>query len=201
MLAFSQAAENNKEPILEILRTVFVPADAPMTVLEIGSGSGQHAVYFAQNLPHVIWQTSDLAENHLNMLARLAAANVENARPPLELDVAADPWPIERVDGVFSANALHIMSQTHVAHFFRGAGQVVASGGYLCVYGPFKYDGEFTTESNAGFDQWLKHQDPVSGIRDFEACDEMARAVGFKFLADHAMPANNQFLIWRKSAE
>jgi Protein of unknown function (DUF938) len=195
MPPFSQAAENNKEPIARVLREAF--ADA-LKVLEIGSGTGQHAVYFGQCLPHLIWQPSDLESNLADIRARLAAEAPDNVLAPMALDVAMQPWPAIKVDSVFSANAVHIMSWPHVVHMFRGIGQIIAGQGTVCLYGPFKYRAEFTTPSNAEFDLWLKRRDPLSGIRDFEDVDALARAIGLQLVANHAMPANNQLLVWRR---
>ncbi|MEQ1888511.1 MAG: DUF938 domain-containing protein [Alphaproteobacteria bacterium] len=195
MLPFSQAAENNKAPIADILCGIF--ADV-REVLEIGSGTGQHAVYFGQCLPHLIWRTSDLADNIPDIRARLAAEASENVIPPVVLDVAVQPWPVTKIDGVFSANAVHIMSWRHVVHMFRALSQVLCDRATLCLYGPFRYKGEFTTPSNAQFDLWLKQRDPQSGVRDFEAVDALANAIGLRLVADHAMPANNQLLVWQR---
>lgn len=195
MLAFSQAAENNKQPILRVLRTAFAGV---RNVLEIGSGAGQHAVYFGQHLPHLIWHTSDLAHNLDDINARLVAEAPANIIAPIALDVADTVWPVSDIDGVFSANAVHIMSWRHVMRMFEGIGKILAPRGTLCLYGPFKYQGNFTTASNAQFDVWLKQRDPLSGIRDFEAVDILARAQGLHLVADHPMPANNQLLVWRR---
>ncbi len=195
MPAFSQAAENNKAPIALILREAF--ADV-RNVLEIGSGTGQHAVYFGQCLPHLIWRTSDLAHNLAGINARLAAEAPPNVIPPVALDAAAQPWPVTDIDGVFSANAVHIMPWEHVVQMFGGIGQILRERGMLCLYGPFRYKGEFTTPSNAQFDLWLKQRDPQSGVRDFEAVDALAHAIGLRLVADHAMPANNQLLVWQR---
>jgi hypothetical protein len=195
MPTFSQAAENNKEPIAQVLREAF--ADA-CEVLEIGSGTGQHAVHFGQCLPHLIWRTSDLAHNLPDIHARLTAEAPANVMPPVALDVATQPWPVTDIDGVFSANAVHIMSREHVVHMFRGIGRIMCDRATVCLYGPFKYNGDFTTPSNAQFDLWLKQRDPQSGVRDFEAVDTLARAIGLHLVVDHAMPANNQLLVWRR---
>jgi hypothetical protein len=112
--------------------------------------------------------------------------------------VRADPWELAPVDAVFSANTLHIMGFSSVCEFFRGVGGVLRLPGVLCVYGPFRFGGAHTSESNAEFDRWLKARDPVSGVRDFEALDALARDAGLEFAADHAMPANNRTLVWRK---
>lgn len=196
-LSYSQAAENNKEPIADVLRGVFKDVGS---VLEIASGTGQHAVYFASCFPHLMWQPSDLPEHLGDIQGRLSQEGRENTLPPVALDVAQDPWPVATVDAVFSANAVHIMSWAHVEQMFRGIGGVLAAGGVLCLYGPFKYGGEFTTPSNARFDDWLKSRDPVSGIRDFEAVDALALKQGLSLLSDTAMPANNQLLVWKRSS-
>ena len=192
---FSDACERNKGPILQVLLEAFARVHH---VLEIGSGTGQHAVWFAQGLPHLIWQPSDVPEHLPGLRARFETEGPDNLRLPLPLDVSSHPWPVLKVDGVFSANTLHIMSFAHVEYFFRGVGEVLGDGGTLCVYGPFRYGGKYTTPSNAEFDFWLKRRDPVSGIRDFETVNTLAEAQGLALLADHAMPANNQTLVWRK---
>lgn len=195
MLPYCQAAENNKEPILAVLRDAF--ADV-RRVLEIASGTGQHAAHFAAALPRLTWQPSDLPPNLPGIEARRRAGGTANLLAPIELDVGRFPWPESGFDGLFAANCLHIVSWPLVTDFFRGAGEVLGAGGTLCVYGPFKYGGAFTTGSNARFDAWLKGNDPASGIRDFEAVDALAREQGLRLAADHAMPANNQLLVWRR---
>lgn len=195
MLAFSQAAENNKEPIADVLRGAFKEV---RSVLEIASGTGQHAVHFGACFPHLTWQPSDLAEHLDDISERIIAKGTANVLAPVVLDVAVHPWPIGAVEGIFSANCVHIISWAHVEHMFRSIGEVLAQGGVLCLYGPYKYDGDFTTESNARFDQWLKSRDPLSGIRDFEAVDGLAREQGLSLVQDVAMPANNQLLIWQR---
>lgn len=196
-LPFIQAAENNKEPIVRILHDAFREA---RKLLEIGSGTAQHAVYFGKYLPHLIWQTSDLAENIDSIRRRLAAEATENVLSPITLDVANHPWPVANVDAVFGANIVHIISWSDVEHMFRGVGDCLAEGGVLAIYGPFKYRGDFTTKSNARFDLWLKSRDSMSGIRDFEAVDTLARAQGLRLVKDYAMPANNQLLVWRRAS-
>jgi SAM-dependent methyltransferase len=195
MLPFSQAAENNKDVIGQILFKAFSPCK---TVLEIASGTGQHAVHISALMPNIIWQTSDLTENHDGMKKRLALEAGENIRMPLVLDVAQNDWPVGKVDGVFAANAVHIMSWMHVEALFAGLGKHLANDGILALYGPYKYNGAFTTESNARFDLWLKDRDTASGIRDFEAVDGLAQNIGLQLLADHKMPANNQLLVWKR---
>jgi hypothetical protein len=196
MLPVSEACERNKGPILEILRVVF--AD-PGPVLEIGSGTGQHAVYFAEQLPHLTWQPSDVPENLPDLEARIRLEGGANVRAPLSLDVRDHPWPIQTAAAVYSANTLHIMDEASVQSFFRGVGSVLSSGGILCVYGPFRYGGRYTSGSNASFDRYLKARDPASGIRDAEWVDALAARHGLSLEADHAMPANNQMRIWRQA--
>jgi cyclopropane fatty-acyl-phospholipid synthase-like methyltransferase len=195
MLAFSEACERNKYPILNVLRVALAPC---RNVLEIGSGTGQHAVYFACELPQLRWQPSETAENLDVLRARIDAEAPPNVAAPVRLDVREHPWPFARLDAVFSANTLHIMSWQSAHDFFRGVGEVLNSAGVLAVYGPFRYAGRYTSESNAAFDRYLKERDPSSGIRDFEAVDGLARKEGLELDSDHAMPANNQTLVWRR---
>lgn len=193
---FSESCEQNREPILTVLRTWF--ADR-RHVLEVGSGTGQHAVYFAPELPHLVWQTADVPQHHAGIRAWLEEAALPNVRPPLALDVNNATWLDGRYDAIFSANTLHIMSWPEVMRFFEGVGIVLEPGGVLAVYGPFNYNGTFTSESNARFDAWLKARDPASGVRDFEAVDELARAQGLDLQQDIAMPANNRTLVWKRT--
>jgi cyclopropane fatty-acyl-phospholipid synthase-like methyltransferase len=195
MLSVSEACERNKGPILEVLRAELAASER---VLEIGSGTGQHAVHFAAHLPHLAWQPSELLENLPPLSERLGLERLPNLQPPLTLDVRDDPWRVAPVDAVFSANTLHIMSWSSVCEFFRGLSGVLAAPGVLCVYGPFRYHGRHTSDSNAEFDRWLKARDPESGVREFEALDALARAAGLALTADHAMPANNRTLVWRR---
>jgi len=196
MLPFSEACERNKEPILAVLREAFAAASQ---VLEIGSGTGQHAVHFAHHLPWLAWQPTDRSEHLESLAARVRQEGPANLLGPLELDVLAPgPWPVTHVDAVFSANTLHIMSWQAVEAAFRGIGTVLRPGGVLAIYGPFCYGGAFTSESNAEFDAFLRARDPDSGIRDAEAVDRLARDQGLELVADHAMPANNQLRVWRR---
>jgi SAM-dependent methyltransferase len=194
---FAEACERNRGPILEVLREAF--ADC-RSVLEIGSGTGQHAVYFAARLPYLVWQTSELPVHHAGILAWLAEAQLPNLRQPLVLDVAGD-WPAATYDAAFTANTLHIMAWPLVERFFRGVRGVLAPGAVLAAYGPFNYGGAFTSESNAQFDRWLKSRDPASGIRDFDQVCALAAANGLAFVRDVPMPANNRTLLWRRLSE
>lgn len=197
---FAPACERNRAPILTVLRDRF--ADR-RHVLEIGSGTGQHAVHFAAAMPWLQWQCSDRAEHLPGIRAWLDEAALANTPPPLELDVAGDAWPRAgtgdgRFDAVFSANTLHIMAWPEVEAFFAGVGRVLGDGGVLVVYGPFNDDGAYSSDSNRDFDAWLKARDARSGIRDVEAVDALARGAGLRLLDDVAMPANNRCLVWRR---
>lgn len=198
MLVYSEACERNKDPILRVLAEALRDC---RHVLEIGSGTGQHAVHFARHLPHLVWQPSDLPANLPDLSERIRLEGSSNLRMPVILDVRSHPWSIERVDGVFSANTFHIMDWDSIEHFFRGVGQTLQPGGVLCVYGPFRYGGRYTSASNAAFDRELRVHDPDSGIRDFEAVNDLAQAQGLELVTDHAMPANNQTLVWRRQAD
>lgn len=195
----SEACERNREPILEVLRQV-LPEKG--TLLEIASGTGQHAVHFGAAFPRLTWLTSELPQQHDAIRIWLEEAQLPNVRPPLALDVHQPTWPVARVDAVFAANLLHILSWEGVQRLFDGVGPVLAPKGVLCVYGPFNYGGNYTSDSNARFDGWLKARDPRAGIRDFEAVEALARRGGLSLFRDVAMPANNRTLVWRKvSAE
>lgn len=192
---FSQACENNKQAILEVLNRYW---DSPGKVLEIGSGTGQHAVFFAQNLPHISWQTSDLVDNHPGILAWMHDYQGENLRPPFELSVAKDDWQLSDFSGVFTANTAHIMSWDEVKCMIKGVATSLNEGGFWVIYGPFNYAGQFTSDSNERFNEWLQAQAPHRAIRDFEALCERAKAVGMSLLEDYSMPANNRCLVFQK---
>ena len=194
-LPFSEACERNKAPILAVLREVL--ADRAR-VVEVGAGTGQHAVHFARHLPHLSWQPTDRREYLTGLAARIEAEGTPNLRPPLELDVLQPEWPPLDADAVFSANTLHIMGWPEVEAFFRGVGPLLRGGGTLAVYGPFRYRGRFTSRSNADFDRMLRERDAASGIRDFEAVDRLAVGAGLEFRRDVTMPANNQLLVWHR---
>ncbi len=167
-------------------------------VLEIGSGTGQHAVHFARHLRHLVWQPTDRADYLPDLAARIAGEGTPNLLAPLELDVLHRQWPQVTADAVYSANTLHIMSWPEVEAFFSGVGHTLAAGGVLVVYGPFRYAGHFTSDSNAAFDRSLRERDPASGVRDIEAVNRLAETQGMAFTADHAMPANNQLVVWTR---
>lgn len=195
MLPYSDACERNKDPILAVLRQEFARCTH---VLEVGSGTGQHAVHFALAMPHLVWQPSELPDAMPALRKRIFNEGPSNLRAPVPIDVTARPWDVRRVDGVFTANTLHIMGWPQVEAFFAGLPDVAKPGAVLAIYGPFRHDGEYTSPSNESFDAMLRARDPASGIRDFEAVDGLARASGFTFVAKHAMPANNETLIWNR---
>lgn len=196
MKPYSESCEQNQAPILEILRETLANQKR---VLEIASGTGQHAVYFGRALPHLTWQTSELAQNHEGILAWLNEAQLSNVLPPVAIDVNHDRWPIEIVDTVFNANTVHIISWPEVERMFAGIARVLSAGGILCLYGPFNYGGRFTSESNARFDAWLKSRNKNSGVRDFEAINRLAETYGLFLLRDVAMPSNNRTLVWQRA--
>jgi hypothetical protein len=193
-LPFSQACENNKNPILAILRRHLRGDES---VLEIAGGTGQHCVYFTENFPELKWQSSDIPSNVKNLNLRINSTARDNLPAAIPLDVNQPVWNCPDSEIVFTANSLHIMSARSVENLFRGLDQI-GNTKKLFVYGPFKYDHEFTTDSNANFDLWLKEQNAESGIRDFEWVCELASGVGLTLLEDNVMPANNQLLVWHR---
>lgn len=194
MKSYSESCEKNQAPILAVLKEIFAEQKR---VLEIASGTGQHAVYFGRELPHLIWQTSELAQHHASIQAWLDEALLPNVLPPLSADVNDAHWPVAPVDAIFNANTVHIISWPEVELLFAHIEQIIAPAGYVCFYGPYNYGGHFTCESNARFDAWLKSRDPNSGVRDFEAVNRLAASHGLDLLRDIAMPSNNRVLVWR----
>lgn len=194
-LPFSQSCENNKSYILEVLTRVF--ADR-RRVLEIASGTGQHACHFAANMPWLRWQPTELPENLPVLHPRCAAYGGDNLLPERALDVCDQPWPVDIPDAVFSANSLHIMAFSAVEKLFTTLGNSAGDDVVLAVYGPFNYNGRYTSDSNARFDQWLAQKSPDSAIRHFEEVNSLAAGAGFELQGDHEMPANNRLLVWAK---
>jgi len=194
MKQFSDACERNREPILQVLRHAFADRTS---VLEIGSGTGQHAAYFAPALPHLAWQPSDVAENLPSIRVWRGEAQTPRLLEPIELDVD-QPFPAVQADAVFSANTCHIISWPQVERFLAGVGKLLPEGGVFALYGPFHYGGKPTSPSNAEFDAWLRNRDPKSGVRDFEAIRDLAAKRGLALEGDNAMPANNRLLVFRR---
>ena len=195
-LPYSEACVRNAEPILAVLQRHFKDRHE---VLEIGSGTGQHAVHFAAALPRVRWQASDRDENLPGIRAWLSKAALANTPEPLVFDVDA-AWPRGSFDAVFTANTLHIMSWAQVERLFAGLPWLLAPDARLVVYGPFHYHGRATAPSNADFDAMLRARDPAMGVRDAEAVDRLAASVGLELIDDVAMPANNRCRVWRRLA-
>ena len=195
MLPLSAACERNKDPILEVLRVRF--ADRAQ-VLEIGSGTGQHAVHFTRTLTHLTWHPTEQLAYLADLAERVKLEGGHNLRPPTLLDVTQAVWPVRSVDAMFTANTLHIMSWTEVIALYRGVGAVLAPGGVFCVYGPFRYDGRYTSDSNQEFDRMLQERDPQSGLRDILAIASLAEQYGLILDADHDLPANNRLVVFTK---
>jgi hypothetical protein len=196
MKPFSESCERNRGPILGVLKRIF---SRTRFVLETGSGTGQHAAYFAPELPHLVWQASDVAENLPGIREWIREAGASNLRDPIVLDVDQD-FPSLQVDAVFSANTCHIMSWPQVERMFEGIGKIPTLK-IFCLYGPFNYGGRHTSESNARFDAMLRARDPVSGLRDVDELVRLASQNGLKLEEDNAMPANNRLLVFQKQLD
>ena len=192
------AAIRNREAILEVLRH---DLDGKLKVLEIGSGTGQHAIHFAAGLPELTWQTSDRVQNHDGIRQWIASSGLDNVISPLELDVSDHPDIDVKYDAIFSANTAHIMSADSVVDMIELVGTALAPGGKFLLYGPFCIDRQFTSESNRRFDESLKAQDPSMGIRDMEWLDELADRQKLARVRTYAMPANNMLVAWEKTGE
>ena len=198
-LPFSQACENNRVPILEVLQSAF--ADR-RHVLEVGSGTGQHSVYLAPQLPQLVWQTSELPLHHAGIQAWHAAHPAPNLRAPITLDLRSSPWPTTAdgpFDAAFTANTVHIVAWPLVERLFGLVGTNLPAGGIFAIYGPFNYHGQFTSDSNRAFDAWLRARDAASGIRHFEDVVALAERNHLRLQHDHAMPANNRTLVFAHS--
>ena len=196
MLPFSEACERNKQPILEVLRVAF--ADRTQ-VLEIGSGTGQHAVHFAAQLLHLTWHPTEQLAYLPDLAARVKLEGSRNLRQPTVLDVKQTVWPLRSVDAVYTANTLHIMGWAEVIAMFRGLDTLLAPDGVLCVYGPFRYGARHTSDSNRDFDRMLQDRDPLSGLRDAAEVSALAARHGLRLRADHDLPANNRLLEFVKA--
>ena len=198
---FAQSCERNRDPILAVLQPLLA---GRKQVLEIGSGTGQHAVHFAAALPQLVWQCSDHADHLPGMRLWLDEAGLANTPPPIALQAdpvlglqPPPPVPAAGYDAVFTANTLHIMSWEAVCALLQGVAALLPAGGLFAAYGPFKRDGQFTSDSNRDFDAWLKARDAASGIRDREAIDVQAAAHGLQRVHSHCLPAHNELLVWQ----
>ncbi|MGB0454980.1 MAG: DUF938 domain-containing protein [Bacteriovoracaceae bacterium] len=195
---YSPSCERNREPILELLKEYDVSKGR---LLEIGSGTGQHAVYFAGEFPSLEWVCSDVKENHRGIKAWLEEEKLSNIKGPELLRVAHDDFPDKKpFQYVFTANTLHIMSWKEDKALFKLLGKRLREGSLVFIYGPFNYKGQYTSESNESFDGWLKERNPQSGIRNFEDILAGMKKHGFKLLKDHEMPANNRTLVFERLA-
>jgi len=192
---FAAATERNSLPILDVIHHEF---EGVSSVLEIGSGTGQHAVSFGKALSHLVWQTSELAENHAGIALWLDEAGLPNVRMPIELDVMTAEVAPQSYDAVYSANTAHIMSFPAVVKMFSLISRALRDDGVFCLYGPFKQGGEFSTQSNADFDNSLRERNSEMGIRDIETLDKLGTSEGMVRERLYAMPANNCLVTWVK---
>ena len=199
---YSSACDRNKQAILDALNLFLVEQsnNKPCRLLEIGSGTGQHAAFFAKHLPHVEWQPSDINGRLASIEAWQKDAKLANLLPPINLNINSDSWRAETIDHIFTANTAHIISVSQLHRLFKGAAKYLPSCGYLFIYGPFNYDGLYTSDSNAAFDLWLKDRDSQSGIRDIAMLNSFANQNSqFSLVEDIAMPANNRLLVFKKN--
>jgi cyclopropane fatty-acyl-phospholipid synthase-like methyltransferase len=188
---YSESCDQNKAAILSVISSIY---SNNSNVLEIGSGTGQHALFFAEKMPGLTWHTSDCKPYLSGISMWLGGAELSNVIAPLELDVTTSTWPEIDVDAVFTANSLHIMNDREVEAFMKGVGDLLSPKSNLVIYGPFNYAGSYTSASNESFDQWLKGRDDKSGIKNFEDITKMAADNGFQLVCDYEMPANNRIL-------
>jgi hypothetical protein len=191
---YSSSCDENQGPILQVLGPLLASSSR---LIEIGSGTGQHAVYFSAHLPHLTWQATDRAEYLPGIRLWRGDAGLPNLPEPLELDVTG-PWPCGNYDAAFSANTVHIMGDAEVAALFAGLPAVLTAGAPFALYGPFNYGGRYTSDSNARFDAWLKARDPLSGIKDRDTLVTLGKANGLSLTEDHPMPCNNRILVFRR---
>jgi len=193
---FSAACERNRDAILAVLQQVVTHKDERL--LEIGAGTGQHAVYFAAQFPWLDWHPTDVTANLAGISMWISEAKLRNVIKPVRLDVKTDDFPKLRFDLVYTANTFHIMSWKDCKSCMKLMGNRLREGARAVIYGPFKYNGEFTSESNATFDLALKESDPSSGIRAFEDVNRAMEKNGFELVEDHEMPAHNRALVYRR---
>lgn len=195
---YSESCDQNRAVILSVIQPLLLNT---RSILEIGSGTGQHAVFFSKNLPHLIWQTSDCNEYIEGIKLWLAESENEKSPQPVELNVTQENWPEMEFDAVFTANTCHIMNQHSVEIMIERVGEKLPRNGQLIIYGPFNYNHQYTSSSNEQFDCWLKSRDKESGIKNFEDLNDLAEQSGMKLIGDYEMPANNRILYWKKYSQ
>lgn len=193
---FSPASERNRGPILEVLKENITHEDRRL--LEIGSGTGQHAVYFSPSFPFMEWYPTDLGSQMMGLKKWIDEARIPNLQKATKLDVSKDDFPKLKFDVVYTANTFHIMGWKDCKSFMKLLGHRLREGSRAMIYGPFKYNGEFTSESNAAFDATLRDRDPLSGIRSFEDVNNNMLKNGFELVHDYEMPANNRMLVYKR---
>jgi len=193
---FAPSCERNRDPIRDVLKRVLTGSGL---LLEVGSGTGQHAAYLAKDFPAYKWQPTDLPENLEVINAWAVESDTDNILPALALDLRKHDWPVESADAILCINTIHIVSWRLVENLFRGAGKVLKPGRVMYVYGPFEYSDHPLEPTNAEFNEWLKMRDPKSGIRKFEDVNRLAQENGLVLEGDEAMPANNRSIWWRKT--
>ena len=192
---YAESCDQNKDVILSVISPLFFSLS---NVLEIGSGTGQHAMYFAEKMPQLTWHTSDCKSYLDGINMWLADTGLTNVLPPVELNVSTSQWPQLEVDAVFTANSIHIMQQQDVDNLINGVGKLLKQGGIFVIYGPFNYNGRYTSKSNEDFDHWLKQKDALSGIKNFEKIESLANSNNMQLVTDYEMPANNRILHFAK---
>lgn len=192
----TSAVDRNKGPILNVLKDII--DDLKLRVFEVGSGSGEHAAFFANHFKNIVWTTSDRLTNHPKIIETLKAAKLPNLRGPLEFEIGKDEFPKYTYDIVFTANTFHIMSWKQCKNLMKMLGHRLREGSQVIIYGPFNYNNEFTSKSNEEFDQYLKAQDPLKGIRSFEDVNKSMLKNGFTLYKDYEMPANNRMLVYTR---
>lgn len=190
------AFDRNKDPILAVLKEVI--NGESVRVFEIGSGSGHHAAYFAKHFKNIVWTTSDVKAQHIDIQNTLSLAKLPNLRGPLQFEIGKDDFPRYTYDIVFTANSFHILNWKQCKNLMKMLGNRLREGAQVMIYGPFNYDGKFTSESNANFDQWLKESNPERGIRAFEDVNKNMIKNGFTLYKDYEMPANNRLLVYTR---